>query len=101
MDDRRKSTSKNGQVIDGIEYIMPVESWTEAQIFDYLKSVGADMPPGYGLGEKTGRDCWDCTGFMDDNRKRIDNLPPDKREEMLRRLAVIDSAIDNQRMRHG
>jgi phosphoadenosine phosphosulfate reductase len=101
LDDRRKSTSKNGQIIDGIEYIMPVENWTEKQIFDYLAEVGADMSPGYGLGEKTGRDCWDCTGFLDDNRKRIDNLPDAKREEMLRRLAIIRKAIDDQRVHYG
>jgi len=101
MDDRRKSTSQNGQIIDGIEYIMPIEDWSEKQVFDYLAKAGADMPPGYGLGEKTGRDCWNCTGFLDDNLKRIHNLPDSKREEMLRRLAIIDKAIDDQRVRYG
>jgi phosphoadenosine phosphosulfate reductase len=100
-DDRRKSTAKDGQIIDGITYSMPIEGWTEKQVFDYLAQVGADMPPGYAEGETTSRSCWNCTGFLDDSRKRIHNLPDSKREEMLRRLAIIDKSIDDQRVRYG
>lgn len=95
-DDRRKSLAVDGQVVDGIQYVMPIQGWTEEQVFQYLKDVEADMPPGYGMGEKTGRDCWNCTAYLDDNRKRIYNLPEDKRAEMLRRLAIIDGSIEKQ-----
>jgi phosphoadenosine phosphosulfate reductase len=98
-DDRRKSLAVDGQVVDGIQYVMPIQGWTEEQVFKYLKDVEADMPPGYGMGEKTGRDCWNCTAYLDDNRKRIYNLPEDKRAEMLRRLAIIDGSIEKQWIR--
>ena len=94
--DRRKSTSVHGQVVDGIQYLMPIQDWTEEQVFQYLKDVGAELPPGYAEGEKTGRDCWNCTAYLDDNRKRIYNMPEQKRAEMLRRLAIIDSEIEKQ-----
>jgi phosphoadenosine phosphosulfate reductase len=95
--DRRKSLAADGRVVDGIQYVMPIQNWTEQEVFEYLKEVDADMPPGYGLGEKTGRDCWDCTAYLDDNRKRIYNLPEDRKSEVLRRLSLINSEIEKQR----
>ena len=100
-DDRRKSAARHGRIVDGIEYVMPIQDWTEEQVFEYLKSVDAIMPPGYDAGEKTGRDCWDCTAYLDDNRKRVYNLKGDKQAEMLRRLAVIDAEIEKQWVRYG
>jgi len=99
--DRRKSVARDGRLFDGMQFVMPIQDWSEGQVFDYLKSVEADMPPGYGDGEKTGRDCWDCTAYLDDNRKRIYNLPTARRAEMLGRLAVIDAEINKQWVRYG
>jgi 3'-phosphoadenosine 5'-phosphosulfate sulfotransferase (PAPS reductase)/FAD synthetase len=75
---------------------MPIQDWTEADVWDYLKHVNADIAPGYIAGEKTGRDCWDCTAYLSDNKKRISNLPEDKKQEVLRRLGIIKAAIDDQ-----
>lgn len=91
-DERRTNGTSSGYVEDGIEYIFPLEDWSEQQVFDYLRLVGAEIPEHYAR-EKTSRDCWDCTAFLDENVERIRNLPDDRRHEVLRRLAVINSAI--------
>lgn len=95
-DDRLKSTSKNGHSVYGITYLMPIEEWTEKQVFEYLNAVGAELPPGYEDGEKTGRDCWDCTAYLADNQRRIENLPEDRKLEIKRRLGIIDQAVREQ-----
>jgi hypothetical protein len=61
-----------------------------------LAQVGAELPPGYADGEKTGRDCWDCTAYLDDNEKRIGNLPSDRQAIIRDRLAQIDAAIKEE-----
>lgn len=91
--DRRKSLSSHGSSFDGLTYLMPIEEWSDEDVFDYLKEVNADMPVGYSLGEKTGRDCWDCTAFLDENRERIANLPAHMREVVEHRLALIRAEI--------
>ena len=100
IEDGRKSPVRNGDVIDGITFLMPIENWTTEQVFDYLDEVGADLPPGYGLGEQTGRDCWDCTAYLDENKRRIENLPEERKAEVKRRLGLIGQAIREQWSAH-
>ena len=95
-DDGRKSTSRDGDTRDGITFEMPIQDWTESQVYDYLKSVGAELAPGYKVGEKTGRDCWDCTAYLGDNSTRIMNLPEEKKREVLRRIGIIRASIEDQ-----
>jgi phosphoadenosine phosphosulfate reductase len=99
LEDGRKSTTRHGSIIDGIELVMPIENWTTEQVFRYLAQVGAELPPGYADGEKTGRDCWDCTAYLDDNKKRIANLPSDRQAIIRDRLAQIEAAIKEEQ--HG
>jgi len=55
----------------------PVGDWSRDKVVAYVKAHAPDlMPPGYAEGEKTSRDCWDCTAYLNDNRQRIANLPP-------------------------
>ena len=95
-DDEKKSTSRDGDTRDGITFEMPIQDWTEEQVYDYLKSVGAELAPGYVAGEKTGRDCWDCTAYLGDNSTRIMNLPEEKKREVLRRIGIIRASIEDQ-----
>lgn len=92
-DDQRKAPFASGHTQDGVTYTLPIENWSEADVWDYLKSVNAELPPGYGLGEKTGRDCWDCTAYLDENAQRISNLPPDRRAVVENRIGQIARAV--------
>lgn len=93
QEDNRKSKLKDGEVIDGVKYTFPIFDWSEEKVFEYLSKVNAYMPKGYALGEKTGRDCWDCTAYLDENLQRIKNLPNDKRDVVLSRLNAMQQAI--------
>lgn len=91
--DVRQSFIRDGDVIQGKRYTFPIYEWTNEQVFEYLREVGADLPEGYRMGEKTGRDCWDCTAYLDENAERIRNLPDEKREVVLSRLRTMREAV--------
>lgn len=96
LEDKRKSQLRNGDIIDGVQLVHPIENWTTEQVMDYLDEMNADFPPGYNEGEKTGRDCWDCTAYLDENQQRIENLPEERKAEVKRRLGLIGNAIRQQ-----
>jgi 3'-phosphoadenosine 5'-phosphosulfate sulfotransferase (PAPS reductase)/FAD synthetase len=83
---------KHGMVLDGIECVAPLQDWTESEVFDYLEEHGIELPSYYNS-EKTGRDCWNCTGYLHHNVQRIKNLPPEQYDEVIKRLRYIDDAI--------
>jgi phosphoadenosine phosphosulfate reductase len=83
---------RNGDVFDGIEYILPIQDWTEAQVYSYLKEVGAELPEYYET-ERTSRDCWSCTAFRFESRERTNNLKGEQREIVFARLEQIRAAI--------
>jgi len=94
--DGRKSTSRDRSVIDGIEYRMPVQDWTDEEVFKFLKFQCVELPECYGRGEKKGRDCWDCTAFRDEMVEVVENLPEDKKSIVIGRLKAIDDAVGKQ-----
>jgi phosphoadenosine phosphosulfate reductase len=91
--DDRKSGIKNGDIIEGIKYDFPIYSWSDNHVFEFLKDEGAYIPEYYFKGEKTGRDCWDCTAYLEENKVRIDNLPADRRAIVCGRIEKIRDAI--------
>lgn len=91
--DKRRSPIRSGHVEDGVEYIFPLEGWSEAEVFEYLAREEAVMPPGYAAGERTSRDCWDCTAYLDDHESHIRSLPAERRAVVLHRIAAMHNAI--------
>lgn len=61
--DSLKSPVMSGQVIDGVEYVFPLESWTDDDVLSYL---GPRLPPSYAR-RKTSLDCMRCTAYIADN----------------------------------
>lgn len=93
--DQRQSFIRHGDVIEGKRYLFPIYDWTDEQVFSYLHSVDADIPEAYLRGEKTGRDCWDCTAYLDENTARIKNLPDNMRSVVINRLGAMRKALMN------
>lgn len=91
-DETRRSPIVDGHVENGITYRFPIHDWTEERVFEYLREVGAPIPAYYKT-EKSSRDCWSCTAYLDENRERIANLPSEQREVVMGRLAMIRSAV--------
>lgn len=92
-DDNRQAKIQDGAIINGVKFTFPIFEWSESDVFSYLNEVNADMPEAYSKGEKTGRDCWDCTAYLDENAVRIKNLPDEKRKIVLSRLGEIKKTI--------
>jgi 3'-phosphoadenosine 5'-phosphosulfate sulfotransferase (PAPS reductase)/FAD synthetase len=79
-DDDLRDPVKSGTVIDGVTINFPLADWTRQRVMDFVRATAPTlMPPGYDHGEKTSRDCWDCTAYLGDNQQRIANLPPYQR----------------------
>jgi len=94
--DKYKAPYPSGYSEDGVTYIFPLEQWTDEQVFKYLKHHNVNIPEHYLKGEKKSHDCWSCTGYIDEDAGRIANLPHHQREEVMRRLRVINAAIQVQ-----
>lgn len=59
-----KSPIRSGAIVEGVEYVFPLEDWTEAEVFAYLKKIGVAAPAYYDE-VKSSLDCWLCTAFLD------------------------------------
>lgn len=68
-EESHKSTSRDGDVVMGIKRLQPIEEWTEAQVFDYLRTKIA-IPEHYSIGHSS-LDCYDCTGYRKVSADRI------------------------------
>jgi len=82
-DDKLRDPANDGIVVDGVMYRFPIHDWTREMVWRYVAEHRPDLvPPGYEDGEKTSRDCWDCTAYLDDNHRRIENLPAAQRHRV-------------------
>lgn len=69
-DEGHKSSARNGTVIDGVEYVQPIEEWTAQEVLDF---VAAHMPiPDHFAFKHSSMDCYDCTAFAADSKDRIE-----------------------------
>lgn len=87
-DDRQKAPLTDGDIVDGITYRFPIENWTRERVIEFVKAEAPLLiPKNYREGEKTSRDCWDCTAYLVDNRRRIDNLSVEQSRDVAETLA--------------
>jgi 3'-phosphoadenosine 5'-phosphosulfate sulfotransferase (PAPS reductase)/FAD synthetase len=77
--DKIKSPIRSGHNENGVTYIFPLEEWTDEDVFAYL---GDRVPPHYRSGERTSRDCVNCTAYLHENVERIAALPKNVRIEL-------------------
>lgn len=90
-DETRTSPVRSGDIVDGIEYLFPVESWTEAIVLDYLERNNIELPKHYGQ-TKTSLDCWNCTAYTDESAGRwnyTESNHPELWNELKYRLVSI------------
>jgi phosphoadenosine phosphosulfate reductase len=59
-----KSPVRDGMTLDGIEYVFPLQGWSEDEVFAFLKARGVEIPAYYAH-TKSSLDCWNCTAFLD------------------------------------
>lgn len=82
-DDKLRSPYNDGDVDRGVTLRFPLADWDRQRVQWFVKVNAPElMPPGYDEGEKTSRDCWDCTAYLGDNGVRIHNLPGEQHKRV-------------------
>ena len=95
VSDGRKSYVRSGDIIDGIEYVHPVEDWTDAQVMAYLTENGIEIPSHY-VYVGTSLDCQHCTAYLHENvgkMRYMRNFHPTAYEEVMRRVREIRASL--------
>lgn len=96
--DAQKSAIKNGDVVDGILYTMPIEEWTDAEVMDYVKDSPYLSEHYRSTDGRTGLDCLHCTAHLFENTWKMKYLETHHSavaEEVKRRLRLIKREIDS------
>lgn len=65
--DRMKAPIKSGDVHDGIEYLLPVQSWSDDDVLSYLKGQGVELPRFYET-LRSSPDCISCSAYWEEGR---------------------------------
>lgn len=95
LEEGRKAPVRSGHVdASGIKYTFPIEEWSKGRVLDFCLQQCPDLLPGhYFHGEPTSHDCWNCIAYLDENVARIRNLPPERKQVVVARLAAYNAAI--------
>ena len=98
--DSHKAPVKNGDVVDGITYIFPLENWTDEQVLEFVKD--SNLLPSHYVEGGTSLDCMMCTAYLAENkwkRHYLARLHPETSLETERRLKLIKNEIERD-MQH-
>lgn len=93
--DMRRSPVKHCQVVNGMQYLFPLNDWTEEEVFEFLRQRNIRIPD-YDAAE-TSPDCWDCSAFMDERVREIATMKvryPEKWAVVKPRLQAIKVASE-------
>lgn len=97
-DEEHKAPITNGYVEDGIEYLLPIESWTQAQVVEFLQKSGVDTAGRLSLSHSS-LDCWDCTAYCNQSKARMDYVRdryPEQHTKVIHVLRQINDAVTEQ-----
>lgn len=93
-DEGHKSTSRNGDIVEGIVRLQPIEDWTSDQVMEYLASK-MDIPAHYKI-KHSSLDCYDCTAYRKDSRDRVrftKKNHPEMYREYSERIDLLNQAL--------
>jgi phosphoadenosine phosphosulfate reductase len=86
---------KSGHIEHGIEYLLPIESWTDSEVMDYLRSKDVVIDERLSMAHSS-LDCWNCTAFMAESSERFKYIKknhPSKYESIVEIVKKIDNVI--------
>lgn len=93
-EENHKSSLPSGTVFEGIERLYPIEDWTEAEVFAFLRER-MSVPPHFSI-KHSSLDCYDCTAYAADSEDRLawtKAKHPNLYEAYAQRRARLDSAL--------
>lgn len=93
-DEDTKATSRNGDEVEGLIYLHPIEEWTAFEVLSYI-SKHMELPAHYNL-KHSSLDCFDCTAYQKDTKDVSlyrESNHPELHKQFLARKEKLDSAI--------
>jgi phosphoadenosine phosphosulfate reductase len=93
-DDPCVSPTKDGDVIDGIEFFYPVYGWSADDVLEYLMECGAPISPVYDYLEGC-PDCLHCTAWLNEGRgEYLKTFHPDAHRQYVITLKEIGGYVN-------
>jgi phosphoadenosine phosphosulfate reductase len=86
---------KSGHIENGIEYYLPIESWKDSEVIDYLRSKDVVINERLSMAHSS-LDCWNCTAYMAESAERFKYIKknhPSKYESIVEIVKKIDNVI--------
>lgn len=65
--DLRKGQLRSGDVLEGIEYLYPIETWADEDVYEFLDVNGIPLPDYYNF-LAASPDCLHCTAYWEEGR---------------------------------
>ncbi len=91
--DDHKPPLRSGDVLEGVEYLYPVEEWTHAETLEFIAENGWQVPQFYEM-LNTSPDCMTCSAWWDDGRAQyLKKYHPESFVEYQRRLGIIEAEV--------
>lgn len=93
-DENHKSTSRNGDIVEGMVRLQPIEDWTGDQVMAYL-ATKMEIPAHYSI-KHSSLDCYDCTAYRADSHDRVAFMQanhPEMYDEYAQRLHLLNQSL--------
>lgn len=88
-----KGPLSSGDTVDGVEFLYPIEGWTDAHVFGYLRLCGIPVPRYYAEGMSHSFDCATCTAWLHEPRGAyLKKHYPERFVEYREKLAIVAGA---------
>jgi len=88
----------SGYIEDGVEYILPIEHWSQQDVLSFLQAQGVNTAGRLEMAHSS-LDCWNCTAYCNSSKERMAYMKikhPDKYIHVVGLLKQIDNAVTEQ-----
>lgn len=69
LDEAHKSPARDGDLVEGITYLQPIETWTRDEVMAHL-ATKMEIPDHFAF-DHSSLDCYDCTAYVSASRDRV------------------------------
>ena len=93
-DESHRGVARDGDMIEGITRLHPIEDWTQKRVLDYI-ATQMEVPAHFALTHSS-LDCYDCTAYRQQSQDRLDwtkDRYPDFYEAYMIRQTALQTAL--------
>jgi phosphoadenosine phosphosulfate reductase len=94
-DEGHRAPIVSGHIENGIEYHLPIQSWKDNEVIDYLRSKDVVIDERLSMAHSS-LDCWNCTAYMAESSERFKYIKkhhPSKYESIVEIVKKIDNVL--------